>query len=79
MKKLNRYIVVSFHSAKQAQRAFEDTLASFDQTLPMRLDLSRVEGNTVYYMCTKMSDIDHAIEHFLLAQDGAQPKGCHCH
>ncbi len=74
---LKKYVVVGFVTKQDAQVAFNAALARFGRKSIPSSNLSRCEGNLVYFLPNNSAERTR-IESFLLSQQGSQPKGCYC-
>lgn len=74
---LKQYAVVGFLSDDEAHSAMKAALREFRSDLSTFHNLSHCEGNIVYLHARNLEEKKY-IENFLLAQPGAQPKGCRC-
>lgn len=74
---LRQYAIVGFLSEIEAQSAMQVALREFRSDLSTFHNLSHCEGNIVYLHARSLEEKKY-IENFLLAQPGAQPRGCRC-
>ena len=75
---LKTFICVSYDShdsAKAALRAAEQNF--YSGILTVAHNLNHVKDNMVYFVKSTAKAKDERVLEFLLAQDGALPKGCH--
>ncbi len=74
---LKQYVIIGFNTEKEARNALNSTIEFFRSGSTNSDDLSRCEGNIVYFRVETL-DEKALLENYLLNQPGAQPKGCLC-
>lgn len=75
--RFKKYVAVGFFSKQEAQQAMSAALEHFRKGRANCDNLSRCEGNIVYFQLDSKSE-RASIKTFLLNQPGAQPEGSLC-
>lgn len=72
-KPARNFVIVKFHTYKQALAALIATKKKFPSRLPMSEDMSKIDENTVFFQSDSTPHLAVTVQEFLLSCDGAYP------